>query len=60
VTVVRFTGPVSGELIERVAARRALELGTFAVSELDVVWLRGKTPGEGEPRRRSCIGAGAS
>ncbi|MEZ5120346.1 MAG: hypothetical protein R2736_02005 [Solirubrobacterales bacterium] len=58
VTVVRFTGPVSTGLLDRVAARRSLELGTFAASELEVVWLRAKTPRSGDVRRRSCIGAG--
>jgi len=60
VTVVRFTGPVSGALLDRVAARREVALGTFAVSELEVVWLRGKTPDGADVRRRSCIGAGAT
>ncbi|UGS38915.1 2'-5' RNA ligase family protein [Capillimicrobium parvum] len=58
VTVVRFTGPVGEALLDGVAARRDLELGTFAVSELEVVWLRAKTPDGAEVRRRSCIGAG--
>jgi hypothetical protein len=58
VTIVRFTGPVSSALLDRVAARREVELGTFAVRELEVVWLRGKTPDSGDVRRRSCIGAG--
>lgn len=60
VTIVRFAaaGPVDPALLDAVAARRDLALGRFAVGELELTRLRGKTLAEGTTVRRCAIGVG--